>query len=188
MLNFINIYKRNAETFYDNRTKRRNKLFLRYVTIALCSTVLTYIFSNRVDSLYTGLITVQAILVGFSFNVMIFLASTDRISDKSEGSIERGLKVKRLNELAREIFYNLSYFNLIAFASIIVALALLMAPGLDVSALHIGEWRLMDEARSVVLPGLLWLLYAIAIESFATFVRVVQRSSYYFEQRVKLEG
>jgi hypothetical protein len=184
MLSLLGIAKRNAETFYNFKTGKPHPLWPRYLVISATSAAFAWLYPKSSNDLYTGFITVQAILVGFSFNVMIFLASAKPLASSKDAYIEERMRSDRLNALAPEIFFNLSYFNLIGLASTASALALLMGSAMDWSRFHIGQWSVADEVRNVGTWAILFLLYSTAFESFATFVRIVRRASYYFEQRV----
>jgi hypothetical protein len=185
MLSLSGIAKRNAETFYSFKTGKRHAVWPRYVAISVASAALAWLYPKSSNDLYTAFITLQAILVGFSFNVMIFLASTRPLDDAGDPYVEKRMRGDRLNALAPEIFFNLSYFNLIALASCASALALQMGTAMDWTRFHIASWSAPDAVRDVGTTVLILTLYWTALESFVTFIRIVRRASYYFEQRVK---
>lgn len=194
------LFVKNAKTFYNYRTGAVHSLRSRYVAFVLIALLLSIVFGSRSDNLYLGVITAQSILAGFGFNVMISLAFNRNIRVAPNVSIERADKIKTVNRLARELFYNVAYFNAIALGSIVISVLLLLVP-----AFWSGWPLAIRTMLSQVLPNdtnvIWWLkqvggsirriaifaLYLFVIESFATFVRAVQRASHYFENRIKLD-
>lgn len=198
MAGILEIVVENARTFYNFRTGKSRGLWLRYATIVTVASALSWAFYLRSDNLYMSLIAAQSILVGFSFNVMIFLASNPNIKIAANASLERKRKIDKLNKLSRELFYNLSYYNVIAILSVITSLIFLLVPmGGDLSplisralvslgaeegvAIHTSGW-IFYSSRWL----LLFFLYFSVVDSIASFFRIIQRASYYFESKMAL--
>lgn len=201
MSNFRGIIRNHNATFYDYDTGEQKSVWLRYLLVALSSIVLVVIF-NRVPSEMLGaLLTVQSILIGFSFSVMFFLLSGSLPTIVENGSIETSLKKEKLERLAKELFYNVSYFNVIALVSVFLSLLMLL-PNINVDALV--EWIIQNSFLSFwtetswrlffgrltgwLIPALEFILYAALIESLTSFARTVGRVSFYFERRLNFVG
>ncbi len=200
MSNFQDIIRNHNATYYDYDTGDQKPVWLRYVLVALGSIGLVLIFETVPSEMLGALLTVQSILIGFSFSVMFFLLSGSLPTISDNGSIEAGLKKEKLTRLARELFYNVSYFNVIALVSVLLSLLLLL-PSIDVDALvdwikkrsvlafwAEATWRsffvtLIDWLK----PALEFMLYATLLESLTSFARTVGRVSFYFERRLKTE-
>ena len=137
----------------------------------------------------------QSILLGFTVNVMFFLLG-NREKEKPEGtSIEAKVRSKRLRDLYHELFYNVSYFNLIAVASIIVVnRTLLPTPevprflrGLQAveAYVHWIETSAVPTVLSTITRGFaMAVFYAISIEVVYSIARVIGRTSFYFEWKM----
>lgn len=198
MSNLRDIASENAKTFYDARTRTQHSLLPKYIALTVISIVGSWIFNARADNLYMSVIAAQSILVGFSFNVMVFLASNPHLKIAENASVERKQKVGRLNQLSNELFYNLSYFNIVAIASVIVALLMLLVPmggnlSGDISeiGLEIGLEKQVAERLSIIFALiakhiLLFIFYFALIDSIASFIRIIRRASYYFESKMAL--
>ena len=126
MFNVRDIVRNNNATFYDFDTRKSRSQGPRVAIFCLVSIVAALTCPKVSDDLLAGVLAVQSILLGFTVNVMFFLLG-NREKETPEGtSIEAKLRSKRLRDLYHELFYNVSYFNLIAVTSIIVATGLLL--------------------------------------------------------------
>jgi len=199
MFKFSNIVRQNAKTYYDFESNSAKRIWPRYVAICISSIFLSVAFAERSDNFYMGIITVQAILIGFSFNVMVFITSNPIIPEPEKCSLERSEKIQRLNTLSEEIFFNLSYFNVAAILSVVITLILLLLPtvsqhsveaiyrlsvwiGLDLQTCHsFWEWFFYF-AKTLVLT----VAYLLIIDSLSTFLRIVGRATFYFEKKIAL--
>lgn len=189
-------------TFYDYRTNRKQSQKFRLLATILLSmfaAILTPVVSIDVLS---ATITVQAILIGFSFSVMFFLVqdASDKSSDKSNEkfkqpdcnySLEKQLDNEQINLLSKELFWNISYFNVISFLSLVVALAM-MLPNIfgnvfrlfsKMNFLNI-DWQPFVLAVNISAFIAQWIFFLLITESAFTFVRTVGRVSFLFEQRM----
>lgn len=190
MLEVKNIWRHNAKTFYDRKTERQHSLVWRYFIFVVVSIIFAITFGRRSDNVYMGLITAQAILVGFSFNIMMFMASNKKIIVVDKAIIENKLKADRVNKLGNEIFYNLSYFNLVALTSVVMSIVMLFGPSDVLFLSDVSGFAFITLRMIWAVVGLLalFILYFSSVESLATFIRIIQRTTYYFEQRVHLEA
>jgi hypothetical protein len=110
-------------------------------------------------------------------------------------SIEAKLRSKRLRDLYHELFYNVSYFNLIAVASIIVATALLLptpeVPGflrgpqpVESYVRWLGSSKVPLIIGAVTRTVAMFAFYSLAIEVIYSIGRVIGRTSFYFERKM----
>lgn len=192
----------NARTFYRYDTGRSKSIWPRYVLILLSALALVSLFHGRTDNFYIGIITAQSILVGFAFNVMIFITANPIILSRAGDSIERRNKIDKLNTLAKEVFFNLAYFNITAIGCVILSLLLLLVPALSEDIVRdategslsvigldpLSLAALIEDIYVVVLLVTLFGLYYLLVDSLATFLRVVQRASFYFEKKIALSA
>jgi hypothetical protein len=199
MFNVKTIIERNNETFYDYASGERKSQKTRVFLIAIASVALCWLLQRQSETFLNAVLTAQAILVGFSFSVLFFLLSNAEISPAPEESIERKLKRKKLATLAKELFHNVSYFNLVAICSVVLSLLLLLSgPDLTVwkcivetistyavnvpTSVNLWASRAMTAAQTLAAACLYFCLF----ESAFTFFRTVVRVSYYFEQKLGL--
>lgn len=196
MFNVREIIRNNSATFYDFDTRKRRSQKLRLIATCIIAVVAAILCPNVSDNLLAGFLAVQSILLGFTVNVMFFLLGNREKEVTEARSIEAQLRLERLRDLYHELFYNVSYFNLIAVASIIVATALLL-PTPELPAYAKG-WRPVAayedwlNASSVpVWTAAIWqtvamfAFYAMAIEVIYTIARVIGRTSFYFERKME---
>ena len=198
MPELISIYRRNAETFYNYRTGDKHSQVLKNITIIIIAAIGSVVFGVRSDNVYLGVITAQSILAGFSFNLMFTLSSNDIANYDKTGNIEQAGKAERLNKLSKESFYNITYFNVVAIASVVFSLLLLLGGSVagpwlhklcNVSRMNCDEAKhVWDTLGSWMKDVVLFLAYVTILESIMTFVRTVQRVSYLFDEKMKLRA
>jgi hypothetical protein len=199
MANLKNIVSKNNKTFYDYQTEKVQSIAPRLAFTAAVSILLAVMFSAIDDSFVNAVLTVQSILVGFSFSVLFFLLSGAEIKSVSKGSIEQKQKVKKLKTLSEELFYNVSYYNLVAISSVLVALLYLL-PDMDRSSkiptmvLELvtsmtGSQDVLSWFSSIgtwVEVAVRFILYFLVIEGMYTFWRTVRRVSFFFAEKLSL--
>lgn len=196
MFSVVDIIGNNSSTFYNYRTGESVSVVPRYLAISLAAVVGSAFFGKHFTDLYAAVISTQAILVGFSFNVLVYLASVDPLHANDTEILEDRAKVRKLNRLADEIPFNLSYFNLIALLSISAALLLTLGGAWSFDLNHLLEWMPVGyrpQAKAIAIcisDGLrlcmIWVTYATLLESFATFMRLTKRVTYFFTEKRKL--
>lgn len=192
MTSFSQIIGNNSRTFYNYRTNGSKSLRLHYSVIGCVSVILSAVFRFPSNDIYTGFVACQALLVGFSFNLTFYLSANGRLRIPNSDLIEDKIEVERLNILGREIFYNIGYFNLVSVFSVIASLALLIFSALKPFPCFALK-NLCDivSAQQNVVGLVVWHLvlfcaYFLAIESMATFLRMIRRTNAYFEDRALL--
>jgi hypothetical protein len=197
MHRILAIVSKNRQTFYDYGTEVPQSIFARVITTIIISVICGFVLDGEVGDFLSNVITIQAILIGFSFSVMFFLISNKGIDDDGSGSLERELKRKRLNKLSHEIFDNVAYFNLVAMGCLLMAV-LLASPPLNTEAIKCASKLLLFAnfdvrdlahylARSISIFTRS-LFYFFLIESAYTFSRTVGRVNYYFDMKLKFMG
>jgi len=195
VFNVRQIIRNNNATFYDFNTRKRKSQWPRVVFACLFSLIAAISCPKVSDNLLAGVLAVQSILLGFTVNVMFFLLG-NREKETAEGtSIEAKLRSKLLRDLYHELFYNVSYFNLIAVASIIVATGLLLptpeVPGflrglqpVEIYVHWLGTSKVPTVVSVVVRGCAMFAFYAISIEVVFSIARVIGRTSFYFERKM----
>lgn len=173
MLNIRGIVRLNADTFYNYRTGKKARVTPRYIAIALIGLLCSVAFNRITSDLYASIISAQAILIGFTFNVLVYLASIEPLNVKNSDILEDVSKVKKLNKLAEEIFINLSYFNLVAIISISASLMLIICMSLSFDFASVIEWFKPEWRGSLVMAttvtklsfklALVWLAYVTVL-------------------------
>ncbi len=196
MFNVRDIIRNNNATFYDFNTRKGRSQTSR-VIVTCAAAVFAAIFCPKVsDNLLAGFLAVQSILLGFSVNVMFFLLGNREDDAPEENqSLEAQLRSDRLRKLYRELFYNVSYFNLIAVVSIIVAATLLL-PTPEVPrfsqnwsfVVSYVQWLDTSIIPTIVTAVLrfvaMFVFYAMAIEVIFSIARVIGRTTFYFERKM----
>lgn len=191
MFNIIEIVKRDNASYYNYRTKvqiSRKPIIIAFCIISILLAILTGVPSN---DFLSGALSAQSILVGFSFNVLFYLAANRLVNPLHFKSIEHELRFSRLLKLSDEIFDNVSYFNVVAVASVFLCLILLLTDSesfgvsVQIFGSHLPEFLKLNDsilywiengARVVTSASLLFAL----MESLLTFVRAVGRVGFYF--------
>lgn len=196
MFNLIEIVKKNRATFYNYSTGDKSNILLSYFLksfIAVCFASLFIIPSNN---FLNATLTISAILLGFSFNVLFYLLSSNKLFiDEEDDSIEIKLKKEKVNKLSDELFYNVSYFNIITLLVIVTALIFfLFDSGLSYFILYLNELELIRSLKpylAYISSAVLWfyrvLFYFLIIESFYSFGRAIGRMSFYFQKKIELQ-
>jgi hypothetical protein len=195
VFNVREIVKNNNATFYDFDSRKSRSQRPRAVAICVVAIVAAIVCPKVSDNLLAGFLAVQSILLGFTVNVMFFLLGNREKEALVGQSIEAKLRSKRLRDLYNEPFYNVSYFNLIAVASIIVATALLLptpeVPGflrgpqpVESYVRWLGSSKVPLIIGAVTRTVAMFAFYSLAIEVIYSIGRVIGRTSFYFERKM----
>ena len=141
----------------------------------------------------TAIITAQSILMGFAFNVMVYISSQDALRVDTARYREDKAKFERLNTLADEIFYNLSYYIAVALLSVVLCVLWFIASGSDgayvvsgfvAKATHL-TW--VENVPSLGYFAIKFLVLITATESILTFGRLIRRVTFHFKERRKAQ-
>lgn len=197
MISIRDIIRENSETFFDHRLNQRQSILFRLIAQIALALILAILFYRGIAPFLGGVITIQAILIGFSFSVMFFLVSSRSMQSEQVPaqniSIEEALKREHAIKVAEQIFSNIAYFNLICLFSLSVSL-ILMLPPISLSSywwMNIVRPKMMllsevfHWAGYVVWVLIVWLFYFLVIESAFTFLRITGRINFLFSQKIR---
>jgi hypothetical protein len=196
VFNVREIVHNNNATFYDFDSEVPQNQNTRYLITLLIALFAALFFSKISDNLLAGFLAVQSILLGFSINIMFFLVSNREGIKTKHHSLESELRSQRLNKLYHELFYNVSYFNLIAIGSIIIAVMLLLpVPEIpnflrgnavvDIYQGWLNTSSVPDLLKAVLHGCAMLVFYAMTIEVMFSISRVIGRTSFYFERKMR---
>lgn len=194
MFNISTIVDGNRSSFYDYRTNSPRRTWPLQVLFLACAIICGFLINGDMQNLLNGVITVQSILIGFSFTVMFFLVSKDGDATSGvSGYIEDKLKEKRIKKLSRELFYNISYFNITAIFCVAAAVLLMVPAKSDFIwyCVHLvpkvfREWILGAYAY-ISMPFIALaksFFFFFLFESSFSFVRTSGRVAHLFEEKL----
>lgn len=191
MFSLRDIVRRDAATYYvydsSNRVGRGKTL----CAFAICAALVGAAVGEASSDFLAGALSAEAILVGFSFNVLFYLVANRLTKPAVYASMEHELRFDRLSKLSDEVFDNVTYFNLVAIGSAVAALALLLI-GSDGFNANLHKIAAFLESRTrITREALSWAncigrAFALAVliflltESIYTFLRAVGRVRFYF--------
>ena len=184
MFSAIEIFRRDAATYYkyssDKRVSRKRTIFI----FASLSFIISLLVGKASNDFLTGALSAQAILVGFSFNVLFYLVANRLTAPASFSGIEHELRFERLSKLSDEVFDNVTYFNLVAILSAIAALALLLAASENVDS-NLSKIAKLIIARTNIDSGILsWAKWVASIFGLSVLVFLISESVYTFLRTV----
>jgi hypothetical protein len=191
MFSLADIVRRDAATYYDYASNARLGRVKTVTVFAVIAAIIGFAVGEASNDFLAGALSAQAILVGFSFNVLFYLVANRLTKPAAYASIEHQLRFERLSKLSDEVFDNVTYFNIVAISSAVAALALLLIGSDDFNAhLHKAAAIIEDRTR-ITRTALSWancvvrslglaILAFLLIESIYTFLRTVGRVRFYF--------
>ncbi|WP_419799158.1 MAG: hypothetical protein ACNI26_05675 [Terasakiella sp.] len=197
MFNLKSIILNNDETFYNFATGEKLSRKKRVIVKISLSIILSFFFFNIGKDLINAVIAIYAILIGFGFNILFYLLTIKKEDHKKDNSsIEHELKVKKINKLTEELFYNVSYFNVIAVALVLLSLSFFVAESQNLASL---KAHIMNSKTAFLFPHLLkiklaiyivfvFTFYSTLIESAYTFLRTIGRVTFFFDQKIKIQS
>ncbi len=146
----------------------------------------------KVDSDFIdNALTIYAILIGFSFNILFFLLSVTKKEKITTNFLEDQNKAKKIHKLGKELFHNVSYFNLVSISLILIAITYNLCKGYETEILSYVSKYVSDEysksLRCVASYTQNTIFYALLVESTYTFIRTLSRVSFYFDKKIKFE-
>lgn len=191
------IISKNNETFYDYRTKKAVSTRPRIAFFMLVSVLCAFSFSTLDDAFISSVLTVQSILVGFSFSVLFFLVSSSTDLNIEDPSLEVLERVSRINTLSKELFFNVAYYNTVTILSVLVALLFILPslsfPNIFSELLNDFLSNKGDFANIAAIlcelasRFLVFLFFVVFIESMYTFYRIVRRVNFYFLEKLDIQ-
>ena len=201
MFNIIQIAKHNRKTFYDFSNGEELPVWQSYVIKIIISSILAIVFCNISKDFLNAILTIYAILIGFSFNIVFYLLSINKTNpDLIKDSLERQNKIEKINKLTDELFYNVSYFNIISILVTITALLFFLADSqnselwtyfedIEIIKELIVKWH-SSLHYTKIFAILIYkaLFYFVIIESMGSFLRTIGRVNFYFQEKLKLQN
>ncbi|WP_408591885.1 hypothetical protein [Novosphingobium sp.] len=162
----------------------------------MASLIFSLTFSLSNDNIIIGLITAQSILIGFAFNVMVYISSQDSLKSSDAIYREDKGKFENVNVLADEIFYNLSYFSTTALMSVAICLIWLTIKSDNTLINAIMDHAILRKnvlhatIEAIALTDVAWKfsLFVTTLESVITFGRLVRRVTFHFQKRRQILG
>jgi hypothetical protein len=191
MINLKNIVVSNDATFYDYRTggplPRRTRVAFKLLLVVALVALFPKVDSDFIDNV----LTIYAILIGFSFNILFFLLSVTKKEKITTNFLEDQNKAKKIHKLGKELFHNVSYFNLVSISLILIAITYNLCKGYETEILSYVSKYVSDEysksLRCVAFYTQNTIFYALLVESTYTFIRTLSRVSFYFDKKIKFE-
>ncbi|MEG3162952.1 hypothetical protein U1763_20940 [Sphingomonas sp. LB2R24] len=191
MFSISEIFRRDASTYYEYESSNRVGRARTIILFVMFGLFIGATVSEASNDFLAGALSAEAILVGFSFNVLFYLVANRLTKPATYASIEHELRFKRLSKLSDEVFDNVTYFNLVAIGSAVVSLTLLLigSDGLNANLHKISEF--IQSRTSITAETLSWskwiarsfglaVLIFLLAESIYTFLRAVGRVRFYF--------
>ncbi len=198
MASIRDIIRKNNETFYDYRSKKKHSVFPRLIFFIILAIIVFLVFQKLDKDFIAAILTVQSVLLGFSFSVLFFLVSGPTSHNATDLSLEKKYQANKLDTLANELFYNVAYYNTITIANVIVALVFLL-PTLDLPSFLNNYDFYQCMYSSVIAPNKtvfsnVWERFVVSVffctftESIYTFYRIVRRVNFYFSEKLALQS
>lgn len=176
MIDAIGFWKENRRTFgarerpWDNR-----QVVLYYALVTSISFILAIISGKISTDLLNSLMTAVSILVGFSFNALIFFVDHRFSIVSDSASLEQQSRQIKIDRLANASFSILYYFNFVAFVLVACCVLALAMPSLvEKAPLWVSRWFYITEAIGRA------ILFTLVAESVVTFLRVIRRLRFLF--------
>lgn len=184
MSNFRNIVSHNRKTFYDYETGLDISQNRSNITKASLAILLTALFLKVDKDFVEAVVTIYAILVGFTFSILFYLLSFKAPTIDDSASLEAKARAKKLAKLAKELFYNISYFNMLAATLIFVCLIhyLFQCDSFDIAHHELPEiGKVMIVAEGIYA----FVFYLLLVESGYSLFRTIGRVSFLFSEQLK---
>lgn len=206
MYNILKIVEQNYKTYYDFSDGARQIPWLRIAIFAALSISSSIGLNSPGTELITAVLVSISILIGFSLSLLFYLVSNPVVPFQysnqqqiSNDSRENDLRRKRLENLGLELFFNVSFFTVIAL--IIAAISVLMMMGeLGIRVNIINDItnvlsrlgcvqvfiKITTISAKIISYFLISFWYFLIAESLFTYYRIVHRSYFYFRGRLQL--
>ena len=194
----LDIYNRNAQTFYDYNTGQPISRRKYFILNSFCAAILSAATASSNYEFLSAILIVQSILSGFSFSVLFHLASEiPTQKDTNEKTIESTLRAERISKVKEEMFSNILYFGVVSVFCILISVIKIL-PVFDffglkyfIEKFHLSHnldcsWYFEVRTKLNLVFGYLisFLFFIILIESMYTFIRILDRVKYYFSARI----
>ncbi|WP_235534532.1 hypothetical protein [Sphingopyxis sp. Root154] len=129
----------------------------------------------------TNVITTFSILLGFGFSVIFFLGTENKSENSHSIYLEDAEIENRKATVRKELFYNVSYFNILALFSIFTII-MTMIPLVRIAKFEVltGFWGTYEELT--VRTGIAISTF-LCLESFYSFYWVLRKVTYLFDKK-----
>lgn len=186
------IYSDNESTHYDYSTGACQPTYARKAFLVCLAAVIAFCLGRDINEFVGVILTVQAILIGFSFSVMFFLVEERQITPPASETREEKLRRNQLETLCKEIFWNISYFNVVSLISMAAAMLLMIPSPIGFIPVHrLPETISIDAYSSAISYAMVIAFFfgkfafsVLLIDSAYTFARLVGRVNFLFEKRI----
>lgn len=179
MYNIVYIFKKNRETYYNYTTGEKDGVWKNYILKLFISGSIFVIFDKNQDNLIGVSVTAYSLLVTFSFTALFFLLNDSyHLNDEKEGgeTEEQKIRIEKIKTLNKEIFYNISYFNILSIFIVVVSLINLLS-----FPKEIEESNFVNGFEN----SILFLYYFLSVESIYEFLNIINRVLSYYEKKNK---
>lgn len=195
------LHQLERETFRNARTGQLIPVWPRYLAAFLISIFCASFWTEVDSSTLRSILTVLGVLVGFSFSIMFFLVSNPLKGGGISNRLEHEFRERRLEQLSKEIFINVSYFSFVTLCAIALGVLILL-PIWAPFVLALEHFSSVEEPTSMTLGLQAFLTWAVWILKISTailfwfsvlvsalsFQRIVRRVSFFFSERIALEA
>ncbi|MRG56376.1 hypothetical protein GF108_12385 [Phyllobacterium sp. SYP-B3895] len=187
----MQIIEKNNGTFYNYRTQEEFTIWPRMAVFLIFSIIISFALLKEMPDFLNAINNAVSILLGFSFSVLFYLASSRKDAVAETDSLEKQNRDRRLTKLSNELFYNISYFVIVALlllgASLIIIIPDAQASIVTIWRLFFGDWLI---AQLAVLTRILSFairscFFFLLMEAAFTFARIVGRVNFLFEEKMK---
>lgn len=190
MASILSIVRKNNSTFYNYRTNNRVRIWPRIILFILISVPTAFVLTNNLTNFINSINTVMAILLGFGFSVLFYIAGNKEDSVSAGGSLERKNRIERINALSTELFHNVSYFVMTASAGLAFAMVVI-APEANNDWLTKHALPCLEMLSPSASDYFWWIglvirsfFFFLIIEAGYTFARIVGRVNFLFEEKL----
>lgn len=182
-MNVRDIIARHNGTFYRFDTEVKRCVWCRYLVISLLSLAYTLMIGHVPLDAKTNVITTFSILLGFGFSVIFFLG-TENKTEKSHSIYLEDLELEnRKASVRKELFYNVSYFNIISLCSIFFMILTMIKFRFD-RIYYIENLEQFLDFYNFYAPLIgVFLVIFFCLESFYSFYWVLRKVTYLFDKK-----
>lgn len=177
----LEIFLRDRDTYYNFRTEELRSVWPRYLLGCVFGVLAAVSLDDVPGEVLAALIALFSILIGFGFSSQFFLVDRKFEAGKSD-VVELEILEEKINKLAKELFANIQYFNVVAITVVVLAIFNMVALNRETLA-FLG---LTNEAIECIWQWLglggNFLIASVSFEAMSSFIRIVVRTEYLFRK------
>jgi len=189
MFDFANIIRDDRETYRNFETDLPTPYWRPKLVRLFCATILAIFFYDINTEFLTALISAYSILLGFGFSVLFNLSNNSLVETTEKfDSIEDELTAKKIKIVRNQLFKNVSMF---------VSVSIMILTGILIFMVLGNAEKFVCEKFNNLLNSNVYFscvfratrlafvsgLYFLILESFVSFMRVVERVNYTFRNK-----